>query len=98
MRTPAEDARDAYESADARARLIRGTWEEMGCPVTEMGGATGRATVTHPLLRTMVEAESLADRLRQSQVKAHRGPEPRAVVQSKIGRSPAAKLRAVEDE
>jgi hypothetical protein len=38
----------------------------------------------------------LVDRLAAAARKAHRGPEPSAVLKSSLGKSPAAKLRAVK--
>ncbi len=67
--------------------LIKDAWVELGQPLTAHG-STGQL-IAHPLLKAMNEVESLADRLRQTVLKRHRGPSPRAVV----GPSPAARLR-----
>jgi len=48
------------------------------------------------LWRALLEAEAMADRLRERVRARHRGPDVGAVVQAKIGLSPAAKLRAVK--
>ena len=90
--TPHDEAREAYEAAVRRARLIKDAWLEMGEPVVALG-STGQ-TIAHPLLKALNEAENLADRLRQRVMAKHPGPEPGAVVQARLGISPAAKLRA----
>jgi hypothetical protein len=88
------DAVEAYEAAVARARLLHAEWEKLGRPVLS-AGSTGQV-VAHPLLHAIAEAEVIADRLRQPLLKKHRGPEPSAVVEAEIGRSPAARLRSVK--
>ncbi len=91
--TPREDLELAYRRAVERVEALNAEWERLGCPPTAVGGSTGRATVAHPLIGAIAEAEALADKLRARLSKRHRGPEPKAVVQAKIGKSPAAKLR-----
>ena len=88
MRTPSEDAEDAYRGAQERAQAAREEWEALGRPILATGSR--RQTMAHPLLRVMNAAESLADRLRQRIIPAHPGPSPATVVTS----SPAARLRA----
>jgi len=90
--TPLDEAQEAYDAAVRRARLIKDAWLEMGEPVVTLG-STGQ-TIAHPLLKALNEAENLADRLRQRVIAKHPGPEPGAVLQAKLGPSPAAKLRA----
>jgi hypothetical protein len=90
---PEQDGIDAYSEADERARLIREQWKSLGSPVMSKG-SMGQ-DVPHPLLKAMHEAEVIADRLRSSVVKRHRGPAPSAVMHADLGVSPAAKLRKV---
>jgi hypothetical protein len=90
-----QDAQERYRRAVELAAAIRVEWEELGCPLTTEGGATGRAVVPHPLVKMMAEADRDADRFARPLKKAHDGPAPRAVVQAKIGKSPRQKLRAV---
>jgi hypothetical protein len=92
--SPYEDAERAYHRAVERVEVLVAEWERLGKPETASGGSTGRALVPHPLIGAIQEAEALAHRLRQPVLRKHRGPEPSAVVQAKIGLSPAAKLRA----
>ena len=89
------DAETRYELAKDLADRVREQWDAEGCPLTTEGGATGRATVPHPLVKMLSEALSLADRLERALKRTHRGPVPSAVVAEDVGRSPAAKLRAV---
>ncbi len=88
MRTPSEDAEDAYRRAQERVRAAREEWEALGRPILATGSR--RQTMAHPILRVMNEAESLADRLRRRITPVHPGPAPTAVVTP----SPAARLRA----
>jgi len=91
---PSEDALEAYALAHERVRLARQRWAEAGQPFTliHSNGIQG----AHPLWRALLEAEAMADRLRERVRARHRGPAVGAVVQAKIGLSPAAKLRAVK--
>lgn len=73
-----EDAIEAYEAANARAKMLREEWEGIGSPILSEG-SMGQP-VPHPIWKLMHEAEVIADRLRQHVQKKHRGPEPRAVV------------------
>ncbi len=61
-----EDARERYLAAVARRARIEAEWIKLGSPVTSNGGATGRALVPHPLLKTLAEADGLCDRLERS--------------------------------
>lgn len=93
------DAVAAYERAKERADLIFAAWVEAGRPVLAEGGATGRAPVSHPLLKSMNEADALVDRLRDRVRVAHRGPVPSAVLRgSAVPKSRGARLRAVGDD
>ena len=89
-----EDAERAYSRAVQRVEILVREWERLGKPETAEGGSTGRAVVVHPLIEGIAAAEALAHKLRQPLLKRHRGPEPTAVTQARIGMSPAAKLRA----
>ena len=90
--SPENDAMEAYEGAFELARMLREAWQELGCPSVSHG-AKGQLTA-HPLLKAINEAESLAARLRQPLLRKHPGPEPRAVVRTRIGTNPAERLRA----
>jgi len=92
---PAGDAVEAYEAAVKRVRMLRAEWARLGEPLTAEGGATGRALVTHPILREIREEEKLADRLRQGLLVKRMGRPPEAVVEPKLGRAPS-QLRAVK--
>ena len=89
---PQTDALQAYQEAVDRVHIIRGEWERRGKPLLSQG-SRGQE-VAHPLWMMLNESEIVANKLRQPLLKHHRGPEPKAVVQAKIGRSPAATLRA----
>jgi hypothetical protein len=92
------DAVADYEEALERARLVKSSWVELGRPVMAEGGATGRAPVMHPLLRAMYDVDSLVAKLRADVKKAHRGPQPSAVLHASVPKSRGARLRAVGDE
>ena len=89
------DAEVRYAAAKDLVDRVRQKWDAEGCPLTTEGGATGRATVTHPLVILMMAAERDAAKFEEQLRKRHRGPAPSAVVAEDVGRSPAAKLRAV---
>ena len=57
-------------------------------------GSTGQL-VEHPLVKMLRDHDLLVDRLGAAVRMRHRGPEPLAVFKLSIGKSPAAKLRAV---
>jgi hypothetical protein len=84
------EAQSAYETAVERVQMIAAEWDELGNPLTTEG-SMGQ-TVPHPLIKMLQDAEMLADRLRKSVRKAHRGPAPSAVVKP----PQSAKLRAVQ--
>ena len=50
------DAETRYELAKDLADRVREQWDAEGCPLTTEGGATGRATVPHPLVKMLSEA------------------------------------------
>jgi hypothetical protein len=87
------DAVSAYESALERLTYAVKTWEEAGSPLTSMG-SQGQEVI-HPLWKVVNEAEMVADKLRSRVDKQHRGPQPIARLQPRIGESPAARLRKV---
>ena len=91
---PHERARETYELAYERVLLARTAWEAAGKPFvhTFRNGMVGQS----PHLRALREAEQDAAKfLALARVK-HRGPSPRAVVQTDIGTSPAEKLRLLK--
>lgn len=71
-----QDAQDAYEAAEERARTLRSAWDELGFPVLTEGSK--KQPIAHPLLRAMNEAELVALRLREPLGKKHREPDPKA--------------------
>lgn len=87
------EAESRYLEAVARRDAIRDTWEADGSPLLATG-STGQL-VEHPFVKMLREHDLLVDRLAATVRKRHRGPEPSAVLKPSIGRSPAAKLRAV---
>jgi hypothetical protein len=89
------EAEKRYLEAVARRDAIRDAWEADGSPLLATG-STGQL-VEHPYLKMLRDHDLLVDRLGAavSQRRAHRGPEPSAVMKPSIGESPAAKLRAV---
>jgi hypothetical protein len=87
------DAESRYVEAVARRDAIRDAWTVEGEPLLATG-STGQL-VEHPLLKMIRDHDLLVDRLASSARMRHRGPEPSAVMRSSIGKSPAAKLRAV---
>ncbi len=91
---PAEDALEAYALAHERVRLARQRWAEAGEPFTLV--YSNKVEGAHPLWRALLEAEVMADRMRERVRLKHRGPDVGAVVTATIGLSPAAKLRAVK--
>ena len=90
------DAEERYGAAVARRARIEREWEELGSPVTALGGATGRALVPHPLVRMLQEADTLCDRLaRTLQRRAAAGRPPGAVSAPDRAAPPRVKLRKV---
>jgi hypothetical protein len=88
------DAESRYLEATSRRDAIRDAWKAEGEPLLA-AGSTGQL-VEHPLVRMLREHDVLVDRLAAAARRRHAGPEPSAVLKPSIGRSPAAKLRAVE--
>ena len=88
-----EDAQRRYLEAVTRRDAIRDTWQAEGSPLLATG-STGQL-VEHPLVKMLREHDLLVDRLATSMRKRHSGPDPSAVITPSIGKSPAAKLRAV---
>ena len=96
MTPPADffaDSETRYLEAVARRDAIRDAWEAEGSPLLATG-STGQL-VEHPLVKMLREHDILVDRLAVAVRKRNRGPEPSAVLKPSIGKSPAAKLRAV---
>jgi hypothetical protein len=62
MRDPREDAVERYERAVELAERIRAEWAKAGCPLTAMGGSTGKVVVTHPLVLLLLNVERDAQR------------------------------------
>ena len=87
------DAEKHYLEAVARRDAIRDAWEADGSPLLATG-STGQLG-EHPYLKMLREHDLLVDRLGAVVSRRHRGPEPSAVLKPSIGKSPAAKLRAV---
>lgn len=58
-----DDQKARYLAALERESALRKHWESEGRPLTAEGGATGRAPVTHPLLREIREAEAHSERM-----------------------------------
>ena len=88
---PDDAAWEAWRIAEDRAVEVRAAWRLEGSPMTTLGGATGRAVVSHPLLAEIERAERHAARLREVVRKKHRGPSPQAVLG--IRASPSSRLR-----
>lgn len=89
--TPDEDAVEAYRAAEQNARDLRAFWDALELDERIVVGSTGQP-VPHPVWKMLLEAESLADRLRKSLRGSKPGRKPVAVVKP----SPAQKLRAVK--
>lgn len=87
------DAETRYLEAVSRRDAIRDAWEADGSPLLATG-STGQL-VEHPLVKMLREHDLLVDRLGAAVRRRNRGPEPSAVLKPLIGKSPAAKLRAV---
>jgi hypothetical protein len=87
------DAEARYLEAVARRDAIRDAWIALEEPLLATG-STGQL-VEHPLLKMIREHDILVDRLAAAARRRHRGPEPSAILKPTIGKSPAAKLRAV---
>ncbi len=87
------EAEQRYLEAVARRDAIRDAWEADGSPLLATG-STGQL-VEHPYLKMLRDHDLLVDRLGAVVSRRHRGPEPSAVLKPSIGKSPAAKLRAV---
>jgi hypothetical protein len=83
-----------YQEAVGRREAIREAWEREGAPLLATG-STGQL-VEHPLVKMLRDHDLLVDRLAAAARKAHRGPEPSAILKPSLGKSPAAKLRAVK--
>jgi hypothetical protein len=87
------DAESRYLEAVARRDAIRDAWVEEGSPLLTTG-STGQL-IEHPYVKMLRLHDVLVDRLAASVRRRHAGPEPSAVLTPSIGKSPAAKLRAV---
>lgn len=87
------DAENRYAEAVARRDAIRDAWISLEEPLLATG-STGQL-VEHPLLKMIRDHDLLLDRLAAAARRRHRGPAPSAVLKPSIGKSPAAKLRAV---
>lgn len=82
-----------YDEACARRVAIIEAWEAAGRPLTT-SGSQGQ-TVEHPLVKQMNAMDRLCLQLGQALERRHSGPDAVAVVSASVGKSPAAKLRAV---
>jgi hypothetical protein len=60
----AETAIENLIEAQKRLEKVRDAWEEEGCPVTTLGGATGRAVIAHPILEELRQLEKHVAHLR----------------------------------
>jgi hypothetical protein len=90
------DAADRYADACARRALLLAKWEELGFPVLDAGGATGRAVVPHALIGMLREADALCDRLEKSLKVAQRGrPAGSASSADRVDAPAAVRLKAV---
>ena len=87
------ESESRYAEAVARRDAIRDAWITEGSPLLTTG-STGQL-VEHPYVKMLRLHDVLVDRLALTVRKRHRGPEPSAVIMPSIGKSPAAKLRAV---
>lgn len=65
-----------YERQVAMVDALRAEWANLGRPMTAEGGATGRATVVHPLVVAIQDAEMRADRLFRSTLERRRPGKP----------------------
>lgn len=107
LRQAVDDAAiQRYVEAESMAATLRRSWENLGSPVTELGGATGRAVMVHPLVPAIQNAERAAaelgarcllDPATRVRLKKDKPAEesPQAQVRRGIGASPAQKLRSV---
>lgn len=93
--------RDVFSDAEARYAAVCErrdgvylAWEELGRPLTSTG-SMGQL-IEHPLVKQMNELDRLATHLGEAVKRKHAGPDPQAVVRASVGKSPAAKLRAVK--
>ena len=59
----AREVLDAYAHAADRAAALRAEWAACGRPLTGLGGATGQAVVSHPLLMAIDKADEAVRRL-----------------------------------
>jgi hypothetical protein len=87
------EAENRFAEAVARRDAIRDAWEAEGSPLLATG-STGQL-VEHPLVKMLRDHDVLVMRLEAVLRKRHAGPDPSAVIKPSIGKSPAAKLRAV---
>ena len=86
-----------YEAAKELAFAIEAAWVREGSPLTTEGGATGRAVVTHPLVTLLQIARRDVERFAKPLAGRNRGPEPKSVVQARMGKAPSSsKLKAVK--
>jgi hypothetical protein len=88
------DAENRYREAVERRDAILEAWKAEGEPLLATG-STGQL-VEHPLVKMLRDHDLLVDRLTAAARKAHRGPEPSAILKPSLGKSPAARLRAVK--
>ena len=73
---PASDAQERYEAAKGRRARILTEWETLGCPVTALGGSTGRTASAHPLLKALNDIDVLCARLERELVPPARAGRP----------------------
>ena len=86
------DAEARYARQLELVDALRAEWDRLGQPVTTQGGATGKATVVHPLVVEIQAAEMKANTLMKVTLDARKKGRP-----SGAGSAPdrAARLRAV---
>lgn len=91
---PAEGAIQAYERAHSRLEFVLIEWEAEGRPLTYQ--QPNHVLCPHPLWKMVAEAERDLAKAREAVRIKHQGPPATAVVQARLGESPAARLRSAE--
>jgi hypothetical protein len=89
----AETAIENLIEAQKRLESVRDAWEVEGCPVTTLGGATGRAVIAHPMLEELRQLERHIAHLRSKLWPGAAGRPPESVPDAVVALGPPPSKR-----